>query len=69
MRPYRKISGQDSAARNPGLTPIDGIHGDTRTSSFEPDSTTGRLPSQEVEEENATAPKHEPRAKQVKRKS
>jgi hypothetical protein len=32
---------------NPGLTPIDDIHGEERAVDLDPDSDTGRLPSQE----------------------
>jgi len=40
----RKSSGPGP---NPGLTPIDDIHGRGTTQGHEPDTTTGRLPEQD----------------------
>jgi len=37
----------NNSGSNPGLTPIDDIHGAPTTREVEPDSTTGRLPAQD----------------------
>jgi len=51
FRANRRSSGPGP---NPGLTPIDDIHGASRTPQFEPDHTTGRLRSQDDDESAAT---------------
>ena len=39
----RKTRESDNTGSNPGLTPIDDIHGSTSREKLDPDSTTGRL--------------------------
>lgn len=47
---FRKNRRSTSGGSNPGLTPIDDISEGTKT-NLDPDSTTGRLPSQDELEE------------------
>jgi hypothetical protein len=51
FRANRRSSGPGP---NPGLTPIDDIHGSGPTTEFEPSKTTGRLKSQDDSDSAAT---------------
>jgi hypothetical protein len=43
-----------SGGSNPGLTPVDDIHGGSTTRDMEPSSTTGRIPAQDDDTEHKT---------------
>lgn len=51
FRANRRSSGPGP---NPGLTPIDDIHGSGSTMDFEPSKTTGRVKSQDDDDSAAT---------------
>ena len=54
---FRRNRRSEGAGPNPGLTPIDDIHGGgSILRESEPDRTTGRLPAQD-NESSAAAPK------------
>lgn len=65
---FRRNRRSKGPGPNPGLTPIDDIHGSSSTTSaFEPDHTTGRLPAQDDSESGATR-KRERISKKTSRK-
>jgi len=53
LRKYRDTTG----GSQPGLTPIDDIHGNNSATDLDPDSVTGRLPSQDDEDTDASQEK------------
>jgi hypothetical protein len=51
---FRAKRSSSGPGPNPGLTPIDDIHGSGPTTEFEPSKITGRLKSQDDDDSAAT---------------
>lgn len=52
--------GAGKTGGNQGLTPIDDIHGEDPVINLDPDSDTGKLPSQEEADERGTKRRRSP---------
>lgn len=57
---FRRNRRAGKTGGNPGLTPIDDIHGEERVVDLDPDSDTGRLPSQDETDERGIKRRRSP---------
>jgi len=64
---FRTNRDAGGAGPNPGLTPIDDIHGNNPTIGIEPDHTTGRIAGQDEEDDRSAKTKQDKRAKKSSR--